>query len=92
MRTHLMRAENVEDGWQTAASCRGTDAALFFSPGTNEPKEDKYVREKQAKEICRACPVRDQCLDFAIDMREPYGIWGGLNEAERRRHIARRAG
>lgn len=92
-----MRAQTVsplfhEDGWQAAALCRGADSALFFSPGTNEPKEEKDAREAVAKSICRECPVRTACLEFAIMTREPYGIWGGLNESERRRMLSRRAG
>jgi WhiB family redox-sensing transcriptional regulator len=34
--------------------------------------------------VCHTCPVRRECLDFALRIREPYGIWGGLNEIERR--------
>ncbi|MHB8510609.1 MAG: WhiB family transcriptional regulator [Actinomycetota bacterium] len=80
------------DDWQALASCRGADASLFFSPGTFETPDQKSARESVAKSICAECPVRAQCLDFALATREPYGIWGGLNESERRRMIARRAG
>jgi WhiB family redox-sensing transcriptional regulator len=42
------------------------------------------MRERQAKAICARCPVRIECLEYAIRIREPHGIWGGLNELERR--------
>lgn len=42
------------------------------------------ARESRAKEICRTCPVKQPCLDYAVNIREPHGIWGGLNEAERK--------
>ncbi|HEV3495824.1 MAG TPA: WhiB family transcriptional regulator, partial [Actinomycetes bacterium] len=46
-------------------------------------------REARAKEICALCPVRRPCLDYALAIREPHGIWGGLNELERKQLIAR---
>jgi WhiB family redox-sensing transcriptional regulator len=42
------------------------------------------MRERQAKGICARCPVRIECLEYAVRIREPHGIWGGLNELERR--------
>ncbi|HVL90320.1 MAG TPA: WhiB family transcriptional regulator [Actinomycetota bacterium] len=93
MRTDTVRnLYETDDGWQSRAACRGRDATLFFSPATGELKEEKLAREARAKTICRECPVRTQCLEFALDTREPYGIWGGLNELERRRLMAKRAG
>jgi WhiB family redox-sensing transcriptional regulator len=92
MRTYEIRPTDVEDGWQSQAACRGNHSTLFFSPSSAETKEAKDAREAEAKAICRDCPVRMDCLDFALYTREPYGIWGGLNETERRRHMARRAG
>lgn len=45
------------------------------------------MREKRAKEICLECGVRDDCLDYALSIREQHGIWGGLTENERRELI-----
>jgi WhiB family redox-sensing transcriptional regulator len=73
-----------EYGWQWRAACRGEDSGLFFPPGEFEPKEERVVRERKAKAICATCPVRIECLEYAIRIREPHGIWGGLNELERR--------
>jgi WhiB family redox-sensing transcriptional regulator len=57
---------------------------MFFPPSHFERKADKEARESRAKRICSTCPVRRECLDYALRIREPHGIWGGLNETERR--------
>ena len=64
---------------------------VFFPPAHAERKEERIARERAAKEICRPCPVRQECLDYAIRIREAHGIWGGLNEAERKQMIDRDA-
>ena len=79
-----MSAQRVEEVWHLRAACRGPQAAVFYPPGTFERKADKVARESRAKEICRTCPVKQPCLDYAVNIREPHGIWGGLNEAERK--------
>lgn len=79
-----------EMGWQYRAACRGEDAEMFFAPNYFERKEEKEVREAQAKTICARCPVRDECLEYALRNREPHGIWGGLNESERKSLIRSR--
>jgi WhiB family redox-sensing transcriptional regulator len=71
-------------GWQFRAACRGEDSGLFFAPNYFERKEEKDAREARARAICVGCPVRQECLDYALRIREPHGIWGGLNELERR--------
>ncbi|MGH2728838.1 MAG: WhiB family transcriptional regulator [Actinomycetota bacterium] len=80
---------DLDLNWQNDAGCRGSDANLFFSPTHVETKEERSSRESRAKAICAACAVRRECLDFAILSREPHGIWGGLNEIERR-HASQR--
>jgi WhiB family transcriptional regulator, redox-sensing transcriptional regulator len=89
----VARQEWDEDiSWQQGAACRGADVNLFFTPSHLESKEEREMREDEAKAICAICPVRAQCLEFALETREPHGIWGGLNEIERRHLIQRRAG
>jgi len=83
---------DLEEGWQQKASCRGADASLFFSPTYLEKREVRSTREARAKAICSVCEVRRDCLDFALSTREPHGIWGGLNEIERRAVLERRVG
>ena len=72
------------DDWQLNALCRGNHAYLFFPPPTFERKEERERREMKAKAICGVCPVRKPCSTHAIDIREPFGIWGGLTEVDRR--------
>ncbi len=80
------------DTWQLRAACKGPQAAAFFPPAHAERKEEKAAREQRAKAICRACLVRVDCLEYALRIREPHGIWGGLNEVERKQLAERRAG
>ena len=65
---------------------------MFFPPPVFERKDEKIDRESRAKEICQSCAVRKDCLDYALSIREPHGIWGGLNEVERKNLMAQRAG
>jgi WhiB family redox-sensing transcriptional regulator len=78
-------------GWQFDAACRGEDSSLFFAPNYFERREEKDDREARAKSICARCPVRSTCLDYALRTRETHGIWGGLNELERRQLLRHRA-
>ncbi len=73
-----------EETWQEKAACRGPHATVFFPPDTFERKEQKELRETRAKAICAQCSVKQPCLDMAIRIREQHGIWGGLNEIERK--------
>lgn len=82
---------NVDRSWQLKGLCRGNHSYLFFPPSTSERKEDRERREQKAKAICSVCSVKDECLEFALEIREPYGIWGGLTEMERRQAATRRA-
>jgi len=70
--------------WLSAAACRSTDPELFFPLSESGPALDQIA---EAKMICAACPVRHQCLEFALRTRS-QGIWGGLTELER--HAAAR--
>lgn len=77
-----------ELSWQDYANCRGADADLFFP--------ERGASTRKAKAICTACEVKDECLNFAIQNGEKFGIWGGMSERERRRvrrarTVARRA-
>lgn len=84
-----MSSQRVES-WQERAACRGPQAAVFFPPSQAERKDEREARERRAKTICDGCPVRRECLDYALQIREPHGIWGGLNEVERKHLMAQR--
>lgn len=83
---------HLQIGWQYRAACKGPQSELFFAPNHLERKKDRQQRESAAKAICRTCPVLSQCREYALMVREPHGIWGGLNEYERRQLLSRRAG
>ena len=87
-----MSAALTEESWQLKAACRGPHAAVFFPPSHGERREARQNREQAAKSICRACTVCATCRDYALRIREPHGIWGGLNEAERKQLIDCRIG
>jgi len=83
--------QRVEETWQLKAACRGPHSAVFFPPSHFERKDEKNEREARAKAICATCSVRKPCLEFALRIREPHGIWGGLNELERKNLLTRHA-
>lgn len=62
--------------WKARGVCRETDPELFF-PNLGAPS-------REAKRICRECPVIAECLEHAIVTHELYGVWGGTSERERR--------
>jgi WhiB family redox-sensing transcriptional regulator len=66
-----------ELGWQDRALCAQTDPEAFF------PEKGGSTRE--AKKVCRGCEVQAECLEFALENDERFGIWGGMSERERRR-------
>jgi len=66
--------------WRSAAACQSCDPELFFPVSSSGPAVEQIAR---AKEICARCPVRPQCLAFALRTRQVYGLWGGLTEQER---------
>ena len=61
--------------WAAHALCVGADPEMFFPPGDGPAIE--------ARRICAMCPVRGQCLAYAVTADEPFGIWGGLDPQER---------
>ncbi|MFE5775168.1 MULTISPECIES: WhiB family transcriptional regulator [Brachybacterium] len=74
--------EEAEVSWQERALCAQTDPEAFF------PEKGGSTRE--AKKVCVSCEVRAECLEYALENDERFGIWGGLSERERRK-LKRRA-
>ncbi len=70
-------AIDVEFEWQERALSAQTDPEAFF------PEKGGSTRE--AKRVCQSCDVRSECLEYALEHDERFGIWGGLSERERRR-------
>ncbi|MCL2653689.1 MAG: WhiB family transcriptional regulator [Propionibacteriaceae bacterium] len=80
MLTLLTLVEEDEVGalsWQGRALCAQTDPEAFF------PEKGGSTRE--AKRVCAKCDVRQECLDYALEHDERFGIWGGMSERDRRR-------
>jgi WhiB family redox-sensing transcriptional regulator len=75
--------DDNKKNWQDEANCLGVDPDLFF------PERGASTRE--AKEVCRGCIVRQECLEYALSNGEKFGIWGALSERERRRLRRQRA-
>lgn len=75
----LIPAEQIEGelAWQVDALCAQTDPEAFF------PEKGGSTRD--AKKVCGACTVKQECLDYALANDERFGIWGGLSERERRK-------
>ena len=63
------------ESWAASAACKGGDHDRLFVRG---------AEQNHAKRICRNCPVRTECLAYALDYGMEYGVWGGMTERERR--------
>jgi WhiB family redox-sensing transcriptional regulator len=69
--------------WMLRARCRGVAPGEFF------PSDGVGV--ERALRVCEGCPVREECLEYALEHRIEHGVWGGASERERRRILRRRA-
>lgn len=74
--------------WQRQALCGSVVGEVFFAADEECPPV-RHHRERVAKAICAACPVRQPCGPYALVHRELHGVWGGLSETDRRRRLAR---
>jgi WhiB family transcriptional regulator, redox-sensing transcriptional regulator len=76
-----MTTSTVPGDWWRLAACRSAPPELFFPISASAAGETDAAR---AKQICRSCRVRGECLDYALQTRQVHGIWGGATENERR--------
>ncbi|MHC1563311.1 WhiB family transcriptional regulator [Actinomycetospora sp. C-140] len=67
--------------WRHSARCRDEDPDTLFVQG---------AQQRDVREVCKACPVRTECLAHALDNRIRFGVWGGMTERERRALLKRR--
>lgn len=72
-----LTASTAPQDWAAHAACTKADPSVFY-PGQGQ-------RSRAAKRICMACPVRLDCLTWALRRNERYGVWGGLGDSDRRR-------
>jgi WhiB family redox-sensing transcriptional regulator len=70
------------DAWRDRSACRDADPDMFFPVGTTGAAVEQI---EAARHICGVCPVRAECLDFALATNQEAGIWGGTTEDERRK-------
>lgn len=70
--------EQYRADWRRDALCADLDPGIFFPDG-------KGWTPDEAKSICARCPVRFECLDYAMKAKEEHGVWGGTTPAERRK-------
>lgn len=79
-----MKAATVDTQWMAEGLCADKPPSLFF------PSDGVGV--DVARKVCADCPVRTECLEYALTNRIDHGVWGGTSERERRRIIKSRAG
>lgn len=77
-----------ENAWRRDAACRDSAPDLFFPIGATGLALDQI---DAAKAVCVRCPVREECLEFALETNQEAGVWGGTSEDERRQIRRRRA-
>jgi WhiB family redox-sensing transcriptional regulator len=72
------------EGWRDSAACLGSKQD--FHPASAGGRANREIREavRAALRVCHSCPVRAECLRWAVEAKEYYGIWGGTTEKERR--------
>ena len=80
MQTSVMSYPQQES-WAARGACRHSDPDLFFPVAGRGPALRQLAR---AKSVCERCPVRVQCLEYALQSGQSFGVWGGASEEERR--------
>ena len=71
-------------GWQTRAACRDTDPELFFPP-TEDDTSSVVARHLLAvRPVCQSCPVATECLRWALDTGQDFGLWAATTPTDRR--------
>jgi WhiB family redox-sensing transcriptional regulator len=72
----------MDTSWMSRGNCAEQPPATFF------PSDGVGV--EIARKICATCPVKEPCLEYALEQRIDHGVWGGCSERERRRILKRR--
>lgn len=85
-----LRPIYVEWEWQNLGACKDLDPEIFFLDH-NVRKTLKRKKEQAAIEICKTCPVIQECLSHSLSVPEYYGVWGGKT-ADQRIAILRKQG
>lgn len=69
-----------DQSWREHAACAKLPKDLFFYEGRGQKQKQELL---DSVSVCLSCPVRRQCLEFAVKNNEPYGQWAGTFPAER---------
>ncbi len=68
--------------WQGLGACRSLPTTVFFHPDFERGPQRRH-RDTAAKAVCHRCPVMAECRRYALQVEEPYGVWGGLSAEQR---------
>lgn len=63
--------------WRDQAACKGAELKVFYADGKGQHYD-------AAKAVCSTCPVQNECFDYALDVADDFGVWGGTSPEERR--------
>lgn len=85
---HAPQSEWDDPDWRRYAECLQYDGELFFPIGETGPA---VLQIEEAKLVCLRCDVRARCLEYALETRQEFGVWGAKSEKERRRILRQRA-
>jgi len=85
----LALRSTLDQHWRDQALCRDVDPDTFFG-SHDTAMSQKEIR--RAKAVCLYCPVRVECLEYALTRREGFGVWGGLSSGQRRRLLLQAGG
>ena len=78
------KEQSMNTNWRKLSACEGLDPDIFY------PASEDDAASAPAKAVCETCPVKQPCLEHALENREREGVWGGMTERERRRMIRQR--
>ena len=88
---HVAKGRTVmtqaDQDWRSQSACLSADPELFFPLSSMGPSLGQLA---EAKKVCGRCPVRTECLEFALSTHQVHGVWGGTSEDERKRLVAAR--
>ena len=91
-RLHTITSDIRDAEWRQHAACKGKGPDLFFPHEELENGEIRYLNPTpEARALCAACPVAEECAQYAVDTNQTHGLWGGLTVRQRRLITPRRS-
>ena len=71
-------------GWEDQGLCQQSDPELWFPERESDDDADGFSQVREARRICRRCPVRLDCLGYSLARNDRFGMWGGLTYGQRK--------